>query len=180
MQLKNTRKSYGILSIFLHWIMTVLIIGLFLLGLWMMDLTYYDAWYITAPNLHRSFGMLALMLVIFRLIWRLTNPLPEGVVKKWEQYMARVVHRLFYLLIFTVIISGYLITTADGQAVSVFGWFDVPAIIYGFDNQEDLAGNVHEVSAYILMAFIVLHTLAALKHHFINQDSTLRRMLRPL
>lgn len=178
MQLKNTKNSYGILSILLHWIMAVLIIGIFLLGEYMVDLTYYDAWYIAAPDLHRSFGMVVLLLLVLRFAWRISNIHPNGVGQKWEQYIARLVHRLFYILILSITISGYLITTADGQAISVFGWFDVPATIYGFSNQEDLAGEVHEVLTYALVVLVVLHSIAALKHHFINHDSTLRRMLR--
>ncbi|PHS71519.1 MAG: cytochrome b [Methylophaga sp.] len=178
MQLANNLKSYGVISILLHWGMAVLIIGLFILGEYMVDLTYYDAWYIIAPDLHRSFGILVLLLLALRLAWRLNTIHPEGIGKKWEQYVAIVVHRLFYILILTIIISGYLITTADGQAISVFGWFDVPATVYGFENQEDVAGEVHEVLTYILITLVVLHSLAALKHHFINHDATLRRMLR--
>jgi cytochrome b561 len=61
----------------------------------------------------------------------------------------------------------------------VFGWFEVPATVYGIDGQEDLAGDVHFALAMSLLALIVLHVAAALRHHFVARDDTLRRMLRP-
>lgn len=177
MRLRNDLQGYGLVSVLLHWIMAVVIIGLFALGKYMVDLDYYHPWYQKAPDLHRGLGVIVAALFLFRLGWRLSNPHPEIVGKPWERRAAVWVHRLFYALIAAIVVSGYLITTADGQAVSVFGWFEIPATIYGFDNQEDIAGVVHEWLANGLIALAVLHSLAALKHHFIDRDPTLRRML---
>ena len=177
MRLHNDRQGYGVVSVLLHWVMAILIIGLFALGMYMVDLDYYNPWYQKAPDLHRSLGVIVAMLLLFRLGWRLLNPHPEIAGKPWEQRAALWVHRLFYAMIAAIVVSGYLITTADGQAVSVFGWFEIPATIYGFGNQEDIAGVVHEWLANLLIALTLLHTLAALKHHFIDRDLTLRRML---
>jgi cytochrome b561 len=77
----------------------------------------------------------------------------------------------------SVMISGYLISTADGRAISVFGWFEVPALITSIPDQEDIAGLIHEYLAWGLVIFSGLHALAALKHHFIDRDPTLKRML---
>ena len=76
-----------------------------------------------------------------------------------------------------MVTSGYLITTADGQAVVVFGLFEIPATLYGLENQEDVAGAIHDWLATLLIALAALHGLAALKHHFIDRDPTLLRML---
>jgi cytochrome b561 len=73
-------------------------------------------------------------------------------------------------------ISGYLISTADGRPISVFGWFEVPALITGIPNQEDRAGDVHFYAAWALVILAALHALAAFKHHLIDRDDTLRRM----
>ena len=75
-------------------------------------------------------------------------------------------------------IAGYLISTAEGRPIEVFGWFAVPATFYGPENQEDVAGEIHEILAWLLILLSSGHTLAALKHHFIDRDATLRRMLR--
>jgi cytochrome b561 len=72
--------------------------------------------------------------------------------------------------------SGYLISTADGRAISVFGWFSVPATIQGISNQEDIAGAIHWYGGCFLMAMVGLHALGAIKHQIIDQDGTLSRM----
>lgn len=177
MRLRNDRQGYGLVSVLLHWVMAILIIGLFFLGEYMVDLDYYHPWYQKAPDLHRSLGMLVALLIVFRLGWRLTNSTPEPIGKRWEQYAAAWLHRLFYALIAAIVISGYLVATADGQALPIFGWFTIPATLSDFENQAEIAGVVHEWLTQILIVLVVLHGLAALKHHFIDRDSTLRRML---
>ena len=174
--LRNSRSRYGLISVLLHWGMAVLIIGLFFLGEYMVDLDYYDPWYNKAPDLHRSFGVIVAGLLLYRLGWRLSNVRPAEIGKPWERRTAAWVHRIFYVLIAAIAVSGYLITTADGQGVPVFNWFEIPAAFDGFENQEDIAGVVHEWLAHILILLVVLHTLASLKHHFIDRDATLRRM----
>ena len=74
-------------------------------------------------------------------------------------------------------IAGYLISTADGRAIEVFGWFQVPATLYDLPEQEDIAGEIHELIAWALILLAGVHALAALKHHFINRDTTLLKML---
>ena len=76
-------------------------------------------------------------------------------------------------------ISGYLISTAKGQGISVFDWFEVPALITDLPQQADRAGRIHYWLALALMGLITLHVSGALKHHFIDCDPTLTRMLKP-
>ncbi len=76
-------------------------------------------------------------------------------------------------------VSGYLISTADGRGISVFGWFEVPALLYDLPNQASLAGDIHWYSALALMILAGGHALAALKHHWLDKHATLVRMLNP-
>ena len=177
--LKNTPTDYGLIAIALHWLVTLVVISLFALGLWMTGLDYYDAWYQRAPDLHKSIGVLLFIIVAFRLAWRWWNPLPrpEPAHAAWERRLAGLAHALLYLLLFAVMIAGYLISTADGRPIEVFGLFSVPATLSGLENQEDIAGEIHEILAYLLIGLSVLHAAAALKHHFIDRDRTLKRML---
>ncbi len=179
MRFGNTRQSYGVISVSLHWLMAILVIGLFPLGLYMTGLGYYDPWYQAAPALHRSFGLVMLTLLLLRLVWRFATPLPEPVGNDIPllRRVAEWIHWSFYLLLFAIAGSGYLISTADGRGIEFFGWFTVPALIPGFDRMEDVAGEIHLVLAVVLMLLVALHTLAALKHHFIDRDTTLVRML---
>ncbi|MBC8212459.1 MAG: cytochrome b [Gammaproteobacteria bacterium] len=177
MELNNNLRHYGLISILLHWGMAVVIIGLYFLGLYMVDLTYYDELYQIAPDIHRSLGLIMLGFLLFRWYWRLRSVRPAISGKFWEKSAAVWAHRMFYILILVALISGYLISTADGQPVSIFGWIDIPATFYGYENQEDIAGDVHEILTHLLMLLVAIHTSAALKHHFIERDSTLLSML---
>lgn len=178
---KNTDTSYGLIAILLHWLVALIVIGMFVLGLWMTGLTYYDAWYRRAPALHKSIGIALLGLMFVRLFWKALNPQPrfEAGISPSEAHMAKLAHMLLYLLPLMVMISGYLISTADGRALEAFGWISIPATLSGLKNQEDIAGLVHLILASSLIALASVHALAALKHHFIDHDRTLLRMVRP-
>lgn len=154
---------------------------LFALGLWMVELDYYSTWYHDAPFIHKSVGVLLVLLMFARFIWNLSNPKPVVLnASKVLKVVAHTVHIFLYLLVFLLGVSGYLISTAESQPISVFTWFDVPALITPFANQADIAGLVHKWLAYTLIALVMLHTAAALKHHFWDKDLTLKRMLKPL
>ena len=179
MQWRNSEQRYGLVAIALHWLVAITVIGMFILGLWMTSLTLYHPWYHRAPYLHKSIGLLLFMVMVVRLVWRLGNPRPEPLPThaRWERMAAHLMHGVLYLLLFTVMIFGYLISTADGRAIESFGLFSIPATITSIPDQEDVAGEIHEVLAITLIVLVVLHAAAALKHHFIDRDNTLRRML---
>lgn len=177
---RNTETTYGLIHIGLHWAMAAMIVVLLPLGLWMTGLDYYDPWYKKAPDLHRSIGVMLALLLTARIAWRLGNLEPTPLSSTGvEQKIAAAAHLLLYLLPLLLIISGYLISTADGRAVDVFGWFEIPATLHGIDGQEDIAGDIHFALAMSLLTVIALHAGAALRHHFILKDDTLRRMFRP-
>jgi len=177
---RNTKRSYGVLTIFVHWVSALAVLGLFVVGFWMVDLTYYSTWYKTAPHLHKSFGVLLLLLTIFRLIWRQLNPKPvaEPNHKAWEKKAGALAHSAIYLLLLLIMFSGYLISTADSRGIWVFEWFELPGFGSFIDAQADIAGLVHQYAAYSLIVLVVVHALGALKHHFIDKDSTLLRMVK--
>jgi cytochrome b561 len=75
--------------------------------------------------------------------------------------------------------SGYLISTADGKAIDVFEVISIPALPFAFDNQEDIAGDLHEICAWLLVVIVSLHAFAALKHHIVDRDKTLLRIIKP-
>ena len=175
---RNTDSTYGMIAIVLHWVVAIIVINQFILGLWMVDLDYYDAWYRRAPELHKSIGVTLFLIMVFRLIWRWVNKKPQTISgKPWlEKRIVRIVHSILYFLIFFVMLSGYLISTADGRPIEVFGMVNIPATLTGIEKQEDIAGNVHLILAIALISLSSFHAMAALKHHFINRDKTLIRM----
>ena len=178
--MRNTQDSYGWLARSLHWLIAVAATGLFGLGLYMVELTYYDPAYKTFPHWHKSIGILVAVLMALRLIWRLASVIPGPVAggKIWEHKAASLVHFVLYALPFALFISGYLISTADGRSIFVFDLFEVPTLLPAIKGMEDLAGLVHEIVAWSLAGLVTLHALAALKHHFIDKDHTLLRMIK--
>ena len=179
MHLRNDRQGYGLVAVSLHWLVAVTVAGQFGLGLWMRSLGYYDAWYRLGPWWHKGIGVVLFGVLVLRLVWRWTNPRPEHLPSHtpYERLAAAIAHGLLYLLLFAVMVSGYLISTADGRGLEVFDWFIVPATLSGLERQEDIAGVVHLWLAWSVIGLAGAHALAALKHHFFDHDETLRRML---
>lgn len=177
---RNTQRGWGVVSILFHWLSAIAIIGLFMLGWWMTGLGYYDSWYNLGPWVHRSIGVLLLLATLARIIWRFAQPTPQGEGSRLEKLAAHLGHIAIYMVLMLVMLSGYLISTANGRGVSVFGWFDMPAFIYGLPNQASIAGDIHWYSALTLVVLALGHTLAAFKHHWVDRNQTLVRMLKPL
>lgn len=178
MSLRNTEEHWGWPAVVLHWLSAVTVITLFMLGLWMTSLSYYDPWYKQGPYIHKSIGVLLFVLSIIRLLWRLNNSTPGSLPthSAFEIKMARIAHNMLYSLLFAVMITGYLISTADGRPVEVFGLFQIPATLQGIDKQEDIAGVIHLILAVTLIVLVLVHGMAAIKHHIIDKDRTLMRM----
>ncbi|MBP2170920.1 cytochrome b561 [Erwinia toletana] len=179
MPFRNTPTRFGWLSITLHWLVALAVYGMFALGLWMVTLGYYDNWYHQAPELHKSIGMVLFAVMILRLIWRFVSPPPKPLssYSRLVRISAIAAHLLLYLLLFAILFTGYLISTAEGKPIEVFGLIAVPATFAGNAQQADLAGDIHLYLAWSVVIISVLHGLAALKHHFIDRDITLKRML---
>jgi cytochrome b561 len=170
--------QYSSISKLMHWLMAVLILLMFGVGYWMVDLTYYSAWYKTAPHYHKSVGVVLALLLLVRLgtIWRVGKPAALSSHSRWEQWLAKLTHSLLYLLLIAIMLTGYLISTEDGRGIEVFNWFVLPGLGELFAGQADIAGDLHEWFAYSLMALVLLHAAGAIKHHLLDKDATLRRM----
>ena len=176
MQIKDTTAGYGLPTRVLHWLMAVAIVGMYALGLWMVELNYYSPYYQSAPHLHRSVGMLLLATLVVRFGWRLANRSPsDDELSPGERIAAKILHWGFYPLLFALMMSGYLMSTADGRPIEVFNWFSIPALIHD-KGMEKTAGEIHELLANLTMLLVLMHALAALKHHFLDRGRTLVRM----
>jgi cytochrome b561 len=177
--LKNTSERYGLVSRILHWLSALMVIALFALGLWMRELDYYDKWYQDAPDLHRSFGVVLMLLTLMRILWFRLSPKPKALAGHlpFERVAATVSHYGLMVLLALMFVSGYLITTAKGGPLHVFNLVAIPSLVNGIDNLEDFAGEIHEYAAYVIIGLAVLHAAGALKHHFYDKDLTLLRML---
>lgn len=176
MFIRDTAEGYGIVSRLFHWLMAVATIAMFVLGVWMVRLDYYSPYYNSAPSIHRSVGLILLLALVFRLAWRAINRRPAyDDLSPFERRTAHAVHWAFYALLLALMISGYLLSTPDGSAISVFGWFEVPALVKD-PGLETPAGNAHRILAYLVIGLAAVHSLAALKHHFLDRSPILTRM----
>jgi len=179
MQVKNTAAHFGVISIFLHWLIALLILGQITLGLIMTRIPV-SAQKLMFYGWHKEFGALIGMLVLVRIGWRIYNVNPSlGSLPAWERFAARSVHYVLYVLMVIVPLTGWLMSSAAGLPVSFFGLFTLPDLIQANEAQRQLFVTIHSYLAYTLLAVIGLHTAAALKHHFIDRDDILKRMLKP-
>ncbi len=177
--LTNTTTSYGWLSILFHWLSALLVFALFGLGWWMVELDYYHPWYNLGPYWHTSVGGLFSMLLLLRLCWRMIQPSPAPLGAGWSRRLAKLGHLSMLALLVLLMVSGYLMVTADGKGLEVFEWFTLPALPWHWAQQADMTGDWHRWIAYTLMALVLIHSIAALRHHFSDRDATLKRMLSP-
>lgn len=177
---RNSTQGYGLFSIIFHWCSAITILGLAGLGIWMVDLGYYDAWYRTGSLVHQSVGILLIVATILRLMNKWTSPSPKGHGKGLEKLAAHAGHIILYTLILSLLLTGYLISAADGEPLWVFDWFNVPSWYVVSPRVLDWIGLFHQWGSYILLGTVILHVTAAFYHHLIRKDSTLVRMVWPI
>ena len=174
----TANSRYGAVAQGLHWIVAVLIVVQFTLA-WTADDLPLGVHKLMLLARHKSVGMTVLMLAILRLVWRLLNPppaLPEGMTPI-ERIGARATHVAFYVLLFAMPLTGWLMSSAKNYSVSWFGLFTWPDLIGKNEAAFDALRETHDLMSWALLGIAILHILAALKHHFWNKDDVLVRML---
>ncbi|WP_346912771.1 cytochrome b [uncultured Roseibium sp.] len=184
--IRNTPGGYGRVAIAFHWSMAVLIIFMLALGLYMHELPQTDPATFRLYQLHKSVGFVVLALAVLRLLWRLMNPAPKlpDTMKPWERLAAHAGHIGLYVLMFALPLSGWLMVSASPWNIPTI-LFDVlpiphlpvPEALGPKAEAEATLKTVHALGAYALIGLLVAHIGAALKHHFIERDETLRRMV---
>ncbi len=181
MQLKNTGEQYGIVSKTLHWIIAVLILA-------ELFLVYFKRWALPEKSpvagfliggLHKPIGILILYLGVFFIIWQFLNPHPKfpNRMPVWQKNSAHINHILLYMCMIIIPAAGILMSTAAGYPPNFFKLYQFPQFI---EKDQELAGlffNIHSITGFVLMGVVAIHCLAALKHHFVDRNNILTRML---
>ena len=165
-------------AVTLHWLIVLLIFATFPLGVYMHDLPL-SPYKLRLYSYHKWIGVTIFMLAVIRLSWRVTHrppPLPDT-MPKWERFAAESVHYLLYALIFIIPISGWLMSSAKGVQTVWFGVLPLPDLIGKDKFLGDLLHEVHEALNLGLLGLVLAHAGAALKHHFIQHDDILARMI---
>ncbi len=195
MLVKNTKDTYGVIAIALHWIVALAFIINY-------AIIYYREWFVegredplfrTLLSYHYAIGVSVLVFVVLRIIWRLTNIQPNEVPgSRLEHLAAHTAHIALYAVMILIPLTGYLGTGGPSQ---LFFFIDLPrfadtqifkTVIEGWmglswEQFETPIDFIHkEGGAYVVWVLIVVHAGAALYHHFIRGDVVLKRMLRPL
>ncbi len=163
----------------LHWITAISVLFLFFSGWYMVQLDYYSPWYTRLPEWHILLGLFLIISWTIVMVRIFSHPSKDFSQQHhlWEQFISRWVKNLFYLMVITMLISGYLMTTADGAAYSLFGIIQLPAVSRFTSQQIDTLGDIHRYVSYALMTLVLFHVIGALKHQLIDKDHTLNRML---
>lgn len=169
---------YSLPAIALHWLMAVLLIGLFSLGLYMHDLPLSPD-RLKLYSWHKWAGVTAFVLALLRLAWRLGNrppPLPAA-MPHWQKAASHGMHHLFYVLMVAIPLSGWLMSSAKGFQTVYFGVLPLPDLLARDKEVGEMLQTVHEYLNLTLAALVVAHVGAALKHHLVDRDDVLLRML---
>jgi cytochrome b561 len=177
MTFRNTKLSWGSLSKALHWIIVLLIINQWVIAERAEGLKFSAK--IAALGWHKSFGITILALAVIRLAWRWMNPVPDlsAETKPWERVLAKISHLLLYGLIFAIPISGWLMSSAKNTPVSWFKLFQLPNLVAPDKAFGASMHDLHHLLFNVLVVVAALHIAGALKHHFIDRNDVLRRML---
>ncbi len=178
MQIRNSAERYGLIAQLLHWLLAVLVVTQFLLAAIFEEMERGPAKG-ELIGTHKAIGITILALALLRLAWRFTNrpPVLPDTLKNYERILSRISHTLLYILLLSMPLSGWSMSSASGRTVSYFGLFDLPNLVGESEAIGDFFHEFHEIAATVLFATVAVHVLAALKHHFIDRNDVLRRML---
>lgn len=172
-------SAYGVVAVVLHWLLAVLIVAAFFIGLSMVDLPFSPQRF-RFFNWHKWLGVAVLMLSAARLLWRAVGPRPPPIpvgMPAWQIVAFHVTHLAFYALFFVVPLLGWAYTSAVGVPVVFLGWLPLPDFV-GRDKAlgDELLKPAHAAASYLLAAVVAVHVAAALKHHYLERDGLLLRM----
>ena len=177
MPLKNTTERYGAVAKLLHWLIAIAIIGMLIVG-YVMTHWLTGATRGQIIGMHKSMGLTILLLMIFRIIWRLTNKPPSlpHTIPKSQQRLARAMHFALYVLIIVTILVGWSMSGFGGHDTYFWGWFKATLPLTKNARLGAIGETLHYYLAWTIAIFVLLHAIAALHHHFRLKNNVLRSM----
>lgn len=183
--MNNPARGYHGVAICLHWVIAIMILGMLVVGTYMVGLDDSDPLRYSLTQWHKSFGIIALLLIVWRVIWRLTHSAPAlpDHLRPWEKLASGLIHAALYLLILTIPLSGWIMVSASPLELPTLlfdriHWPHLPPFDRLPDKKEIalLFGEVHQVAGYLLMLLLLAHIGAALRHRYVLHDEVMQRM----
>ena len=176
----DTREKLSPVSVGLHWLIGLTMIGMVFFGMWMADLPKEYPNKGAIIGLHKSIGMMVLAFATWRLWRRIKLGLPQnvGLYEVWEQTLAKGIHYFLLFASLAMPLTGIANSIGSARPVAVFGVPVIPQLL-AEKNQllAKLAGGSHDILGKLLLGAVALHIAGALKHHIMDRDGTLKRML---
>jgi len=175
-------ERYTLPAMALHWLLALALFGLFGMGLYMADLPISPL-RLKLYNWHKWAGLTFLLLSSLRLLWRLTHqppPLPDQMAQTmphWQHLAHGAIHHALYALFFLVPLIGWAYSSAAGFPVVLFGVFPLPDFVPADKALAEFIQPWHEIGAFALMGLVLIHIAAAIKHHWIEKNGLIFRML---
>ena len=181
--MRDTKEKLSGTTIFLHWFIGLTMIFLIVIGIYMHENDAYALY-----PIHKSIGILLFFVIIVRVVWRIMNgwPKPASNYKRWEQLLSKITHWALIISSVALPMSGVMMSWGAGYGIEIFNLVivghnidpnDITKTIPANQTLSSLGAQGHEFFANIVFFGVILHICGALKHHFIDKDSTLRRML---
>ena len=180
--LKSPNTRYTTVAIVLHWLLGLSIFAMFAIGVYMSDLPFSPT-RLKLYNYHKWAGITFLMLSVLRLVWRLANKppaLPPAITQAmptWQTKIYHTTHYALYALFFAVPLIGWAYSSAAGFPIVLFGVLPLPDFMSVDKEFAKQIKELHKISAFALLGLALLHIAAALKHHFIDKDGLVSRMM---
>ena len=177
--MNNTNQRYTPVAIALHWLLAALVIATFSLGVTMVDMPGITPTKLKYFNWHKWAGVTIFGIAVLRVLWRLWHPAPAlpASMSAWQRKSAEWMHYLLYALIFAIPLSGYFYSLAAGFPIVYLGHFPLPVLIEKNNALKPVLKDLHYWLNMTLLVAVLAHVGAALKHHFIDRDDVLKRML---
>ena len=173
----TAEPGYGTVAKILHWLIFLLMSAEYIVGETMPHIrpntpsTGLVAW-------HVSIGTAILFFMLVRVLWRFTHPVPAlSTIPVWQKVVSHLTHIVTYLLIFVIVVLGWSAASFEGWNIPLFGVVNLPALAAKGTRWAHDAGDVHDLLAYVLLAVLAVHVMAALYHYLFMRDKVLQRML---
>jgi cytochrome b561 len=171
------RLHYGTTAKLLHWLIVALLLVQYPIG-WLMPDIHRGLQPGAGMTFHISIGIVILILIVLRFVWRLTHPVaPESSLPGWQRLTSELVHWMLYVLVLATTLSGWLFASFRGWSISFFYLFPLPMLAGDNAASGKAIDGLHQAAGWLLLVLIGIHVAATLAHLLVWRNNVMQRML---